>query len=315
MIVTYPSILLRICILLSLLVAWSNTFAQLDVKHFDTLVLRSVTESDSANAEWRHILATRNNHSVDSTTQLLTTFTIGERNWFALIASRQVAWELMLDSLARPFEANLPSKVTIIVGSHGVDDAFTFDGSTIGFDASILEKNYGNANSAENTERIDRLFAHEMTHLFHKAWVKSEHMELRTFKDSVLWECIYEGLGTYRSLSSKWLPQEDSLPAVTEVVLDALLPEFLANIEKVCNAGNLTVTQKADITRNLSRGTISKKWGAFTVAIWIARFVGEDEGKLKLVVESGINSPILLAIRNIPFNSPYKPLLMECLAR
>lgn len=281
----------------------------------DRIVVMSVPEDKKAGAEWKRILDSRKVHPNDSTAILTKHFSAAEKDWYALIASREAYWELMIDSLAVPFDNLVINKVVILAGLGGVDDAFTFGKETICFDLCVLEANYGDAKSEDNSSRIDRLFAHEMTHLFHKKCLKSADLELRTFRDSILWECIYEGLGTYRSLSKNWLPEGNALPAATSKALATLIPEFIINIESVCNADSLNANQKAGIRRSLSRGAILKKWGAFPVAIWIAVFTNNDAEKLKTVIQWGIDAPILLAIRNTQFNSTQLQNLIQCLKK
>lgn len=204
--------LLKTSILLSMIAAWHITAGQVQKRAYgDRIDVRSVPEDKNTGAEWKRILDFRNGRSNDSIAILTKHFSVAERDWYALIASREAYWEYMIDSLAVPFDGIMIKKVAILTGLGGVDDKFTFGNETICFDLSVLEANYGNAKSADNANQIDRLFAHEMTHLFHKEWMKSVHLELRTFKDSILWECIYEGMGTYRSLSKNWLPTGNAL--------------------------------------------------------------------------------------------------------
>ncbi|MCF0073222.1 hypothetical protein LZD49_22270 [Dyadobacter sp. CY261] len=194
--------------LVHLLLGVGSTYAQKQVP--DIIVVKCAADNERVSADWVNVLKSRSFQRPDSTLHFRQELTGADTKWLRLIESRRLEWEFMLDSLAKPFGAILSSKVVVLVGTGGEDDAFTYGEDVIGLDLSVLGKSYGSAELPENTNRIDRLFAHEMTHLFHKAWMKSRHLELRSFKDSVLWECVYEGLGTYRSLSKKWLPEGDS---------------------------------------------------------------------------------------------------------
>ena len=46
---------------------------------------------------------------------------------------------------------------------------------------------------------------------------------------------------------------------------------------------------------NLSRGAVPKKWGAFTIAIWLGLEAKEDDRNLIYWIDNGLNSVILLA--------------------
>lgn len=66
-----------------------------------------------------------------------------------------------------------PGHVRILIGNQGGEDAFTFSDSTICFDLDRLNSVYGFATKALNTNRIDRFFAHEFTHVLHKTWKRN----------------------------------------------------------------------------------------------------------------------------------------------
>jgi hypothetical protein len=118
---------------------------------------------------------------------------------------------------------------------------------------------------------------------------------LKTFKDSVLWECLYEGIGMYRSLQPKWLPKNGVIPAETKAVLDELYPQFVSNLIKVEAYKSLTAADKNKIEAHLSRGQVQKKWGAFTVAIWLALEANGDDKKLAKWIDGGLSSIPALA--------------------
>ena len=185
----------------------------------------------------------------------------------------------------------------------GVDDAFTYQYNTVCFDLTALQTNYGAADLAENDERMDRLYAHEFTHLVHKEWARKNKLLLKTFKDSVLWECLYEGMGMYRSLSKKWMPQKGVLPKITRDALDELYPVFVDRLITIESFTSLSENEKAKITANLSRGPIAKKWGAFTVAIWLAMEANGDDKNLIDRINHGMGSIILLAQKYLAGNN------------
>src|SRR5690606_32517894 len=85
----------------------------------------------------------------------------------------------------------------VAVRACGSDDGFTYKKATIAIDTSALVANYGEASSDGNRDRLRRLFAHEYTHLLHKAWLDQYPLSLATPLERALWECLYEGMGNY----------------------------------------------------------------------------------------------------------------------
>lgn len=209
----------------------------------------------------------------------------------------------MLDSLSAPFRnCKVPDTTIVFMGNSGNDDGFTFGLNTVCLDLRALHNNYGAASLPENAGRIDRIFAHEFTHLLHKQWAKLNRVTLKSFKDSVWWECLYEGIGMYRSLSAKWLPVDGVLPEITRKTLAALSPVFTDRVIEVETTPYPDEASKKRITGNLSRGQVDKKWGAFTVAIWLALEAKGDESKLAFWIDNGLSSSIQLAKKYLPEN-------------
>ncbi len=263
----------------------------------DTVIIRSGIADDKISMEWKNALVTRmTKTSIDSVSALHKILTTAEKDWIKLIESKTTLWNSFKDSLESVFsDCHVPGTVYVLLGFTGLDDAFTYEYNTVCFDLTALQTNYGSAMLPENNERIDRLYTHEFTHLVHKEWARKNKLLLRSFKDSVLWECIYEGLGMYRSLSKKWLPQNGVLPELTMKTLDELYPVFVDMLAKIEGFANITEEEKKQVTANLSRGPVTKKWGAFTVAIWLALEANGSDKKLIYWTEKGPGSIILLA--------------------
>lgn len=258
--------------------------------------------------EWRSALTPRmSKQKLDSISALIILMSNEERDWIKLIESKANKWSTYFDSLKIPFKnCEIPNTIYVFLGHSGIDDAFTYNYNTVCFDLTALIKNYGAATLIENSDRIDRLFAHELTHLIHKEWARINNIKLKTFKDSVLWECIYEGFGMYRSLSNKWLPQKGVLPEITKKALDELIPVFVDRLIEIEITGSLDETEKNRIVANLSRGPVSKKWGAYTIAIWLALEANGDDRNLIYWTDNGLNSVIYLAQKYLTGNNKSK---------
>lgn len=236
-----------------------------------TVIIKPAFENNSLTAQWKEALVTRMPKSrIDSFATIQRPLTVDELDWKKLFESKALRWNAFRDSLADPFPGiKLTDTIYILTGFAGVDDGFTFEHNNVCLDLTAFVNNYGKASLPENDNRADRIFSHEYTHLLHKAWAKKTKLEVKTFRDSVLWECLYEGIGMYRSLSEKWKPVNGVLPQATQDVLKELIPQFVKNIAMVESNRSLTETEKEAIVRNLSRGPVNKKWGAFAVGIWL----------------------------------------------
>ena len=268
----------------------------------DTLVLKLAVENEQLTKEWIEALKTRmSSTKLDSFARLKRSMTKEETEWKKLITSKLNYWNSIRDSLAVPFKnIELNDTINLMLGFLGVDDGFTYGLQTVCLDVTALYRAYGEATLIENASRIDRLFAHEYTHLLHKTWAQQNKLQVKTFKENVLWECLYEGIGMYRSLNQKWLPQNDALPAVARNTLNVLYPSFVENLIDIAKNDSLSDEDQYRIQKNLSRGNVAQKWGAFPVAIWLLLEANGDEKKLIPWIDSGPAAVIELAKKYLP---------------
>lgn len=258
-----------------------------------------ISADGAATSAWRE--AIRDRHEEDELTQLLAgtkKFSEKETQWEELITSKVAAWQGMIDSLRIPFEnIILPDTVQILLGNRGGSDAFTHAPITICFDLSQLQQQYGAAASSENDNRIDRFFAHEFTHILHKAWRKQRGVEFKSPFEFALWECLTEGLGNYRSLSNKWLHAKGELTPHAQEVLQRLQPIF---VERLAALQNATAEEATALMEGLSSGPFDQKWGALTVALWLAQEARGDDRNLRRWVEAGPFAVLQLAQKYLP---------------
>lgn len=251
---------------------------------------------------WLDALQTRQSKTyLDSVARITRPLTANEHDWLTLIQSRTTRWNSFRDSLNAPFDRiTLSDSIFVLTGYQGGDDGFTYGHQTICFDLTAFYDNYGPATSDENNSRIDRIFSHEYTHLLHKAWAKTNNLVLKNFQDSILWECLYEGMGMYRSLAKKWTLQHDSLPIITREALDRLYPVFIDRLTQIQKLENPTASEKVALNKNLSRGSVDKKWGAFPVAIWLMLESKGDDKNLVPWINAGPKSIPELAKKYLP---------------
>ncbi len=258
-----------------------------------------LTANGAATSAWRE--AIRDRHEESELTKTLSgrkKLSEEEMQWAELIKSRVASWRGMIDSLRIPFEnVTPPDTVRILLGNRGGSDAFTHAPITICFDLSQLQQQYGAASSSANHSRIDRFFAHELTHILHKAWRKQRGVEFKSPFEFALWECLTEGLGNYRSLSNKWLRTDWTLTPHAQEVLQRLQPIFVERLVALEHAAN----DEAEILmEGLSSGAFDKKWGALTTALWLAQEARGDERNLRKWVEVGPFGILELAQKYLP---------------
>ncbi|NUO84185.1 hypothetical protein HUU05_29280, partial [candidate division KSB1 bacterium] len=237
----------------------ASAFA-LGVEPIVLLVKLGITEGGAVTAEWQE--AIRDRHTQEELSKIAasrTKLSDEEALWADLIKRKVPSWLAMIDSLRIPFEAiTPPDTVAILLGNLGGEDAFVYAPSTICFDLSKLHLHYGSASTTANDNRIDRFFAHEFTHVLHKAWRKKRGLELESPFEYALWECLTEGLGNYRSLSDKWIMPGGKLTPHAQEVLRRLQPLFVQRLAALQHA---TTTEAAPLLEGLSMGPFDQKWG------------------------------------------------------
>ena len=222
----------------------------------------------------------------------------GERKWLTLIRRSAADWSARRRMLHVPFRGiSLPAKIYILVGNQIGDDGFTYRNDTVCVDVGAMEKSYGDADSDENRQRLIRLLDHEYTHLIHHEWIRRHPISMRTPFDRALRNLWVEGLGNYRSLSSKWVDDKGQLTDSARRTLDELQPVFVERVTKLSTADE---TLEAELAKGLSRGPFNKKWGALTVALWLALESRGDDRNLRPWVEAGPHGVIELANRRLP---------------
>jgi hypothetical protein len=285
-----------------LILLFATLTACTDIPDGKKIVVEAGVYQNQISQQWIDALQSRQSKAyIDSLTLVSRPMNAAEQSWLQLMQSKAVYWNTLRDSLQVPFNGiNLKDTVYVLTGYLGEDDGFTYQDNTICFDLTAFQENYDSATLPENNNRIDRIFAHEYTHLLHKAWVKKTNLTLKNFKDSILWECLYEGIGMYRSLSKKWMLQNDTLPLITREALEKLYPVFVEKLIQVHELQNPSATEKTALNKNLSRGNTDKKWGAFPIAVWLMQEAkGEDKNLIRWI-DGGPQSVIDLALIYLP---------------
>ena len=261
------------------------------------VMVKLCVENNKISKDWRNALTTRQSKTyLDSLSKVERHLTKGEQEWNELISSRTERWNEIRDSLKVPFEDTyISDTIYVYLGYQGSDDGFTYKFQTVCFDLTALLRQYGSAKDSINTNRMDRIFAHEYTHLLSKEWAKKKELKLPTFRDSILWECMYEGMGMYRSMSPKWFPVRDSLSNTSSEAFEKLYPIFSERLIAIDTLKELSKTDKKGLNKNLSRGSMKQKWGALPVGVWLAMEADGDDKNLIKWINKGPDAIIPLA--------------------
>jgi len=221
-----------------------------------------------------------------------------ERAWADLIHARRESWEREIPGLARLFAPVAPPAVAVIVlGNRGGEDAFTHDPVTIGFDLAALERVYGEAGSAENPARIDRLFRHEYVHLLQKAWLVAHPYPPASPLHGAIAEIWAEGLGVYFSMSDRWRASGGAYSATAAAALARLEPAFASRLAALACA---SPDSAAALTADLSNGPFDRKWGALPAALWLDAEASRSDGAPRRLVLEGPDGVWGLADRALP---------------
>jgi hypothetical protein len=281
----------------ALVILLAAALAHASVPRKQLVLFKSGITDGSYSAEWKKAVEARMPKSrLDSLSSIKRELTRDEQAWQDLIKSKMDQWNHMRDSLSIPFgKTETPADIFVMVGFLWVDDGFTFGLNTVCLDLTAMFQNYGSASLPENSRRIDRIFAHEFTHLIHKNWVSQNNVVIKTFRDSILWECLYEGIGMYRSLNARWLPKNGMLPQETQKALQELQPIFKEKLKAINSRSDFSRKEKEKINANLSRGPVPKKWGAFPVAIWLYLEARGNDENLQQWINAGHEGITLLA--------------------
>jgi hypothetical protein len=213
-----------------------------------------------------------------------------ERAWRALLEERAARFDpTELDALFAPVPP--PAFVCIAIGNRGAEDAFTHDATTMGFDVSRLQAEYGDA--AQNTDRVDRFLRHEYVHLLQKAWLAEHPYPAGTPLRTALLGIWTEGLGNYYSLSSRWRGAS-SEPA--RAALERLHPRLVERLAALACAPR---DRAAALLADLSMGKFEEKWGALPAALWLEAEAARSDAALRDFVLAGPDGIWRIAERHL----------------
>ena len=89
------------------------------------------------------------------------------------------------------------------MGNQNGEDGFGIGDASVYLDLSALSRIYGDAKKAGQPELLDRLFAHEYTHVLQTVWERTRPLPVATPLDRAPRQLWREGLGNMYSLDAK----------------------------------------------------------------------------------------------------------------
>jgi len=221
-----------------------------------------------------------------------------ELAWLARFRGNLPRWTANAPTLHVPFDDVVPpARVSLVLGNRGGDDGFTSGERTIGVDLGAWVSAYGDAAAPGSDDRIVRILSHEYTHLLSRAWAKTHRVFVETPVERALWTCFHEGLGNYRSLSEKWRTAEGALTTHARATLARLEPAFVERMAGLARA--VTSADEERLLDGIDRGRFDQKWGALTVALWLAVEARGDHRNLRTWVKAGPAGILVLARRHL----------------
>jgi hypothetical protein len=262
---------------------------------------QGVDESGNLTKVWLDVIQDQfSKEELDQVINIKKKLSDSEIEWANLIGSKLSHWEKQFEDIAIPFSnIQIPDKISVVVGNTGKVDAFTSREieTKIFLNLSVLFREYGNAGSQENKGRIDRLFAHEFTHLLHYQWFKKNPYIPGTPLEKALKRCLVEGIGHYRSISDKWRDKNGHITDHAEKTLLSLEPVFVQRLIAIKYA---TETEATVLMQDLSMGRFNEKWGALTVALWLVKESAGDDKNLIKWINLGPDGILTLALNHLP---------------
>ena len=193
-----------------------------------------------------------------------------ENQWSNLIEVVLPKWEKQLKTVQKHFPKGIDiGPIEIVMGNQGGNDGFTFSRRTICLDLSSWQKNYGSPfeikKIEENKSRIIRILNHEYAHLLTKAMLVKNPFFPKSFKEDILFQLYFEGIGHVFSLSSKWVDKDYKLTPFAMQKRDELLLIYKKRMKKI-DSGS---TDPALVDK-MVMGNFADKWGALTIALFLA---------------------------------------------
>ncbi|GIL39006.1 hypothetical protein [Roseiterribacter gracilis] len=222
--------------------------------------------------------------------------------WYNFVRAQIDEWRSKIPELDAPFAGVAPPKhLVVLLGNAGGDDGFTSGTDTICFDLADWRKNYGEAGTAANADRVRRILSHEYTHLLVARWSAKHPYARNTPYARAVYVLFNEGLGNYYSLTAQWRAKDGVLPDIAQAALTRNGPVLADRMQRLRTA---RVEEEAELTQGLSRGPFEQKWGAIPIALWLSREQSRNPDALRRFVAAGPAGVPAFIERNLQKTDP-----------
>lgn len=224
-----------------------------------------------------------------------------EAAWRDLIGQTAIAWCASIPRLNAPFRHVIPPNAPgVLLGNQGGGDGFTHDPDDVAIDLGEMVSAYSGMPDDARPALIRRLLAHEYTHLLLHRWMDANgwseasvagnpfHRALRTLYN--------EGIANLRSIEDPvWVAPDGALTSHARETLAALQPVMLERLQGL--AADPSPEEAAQLLRNISQGSLERKWGAIPIALWLAEDTRGDPARLAIWIEANPDHVLELAVR------------------
>lgn len=180
---------------------------------------------------------------------------------------------------------HVPDQVTIVTANRGGNDGFSFGTRRIGLDLSHWTQAYGQATKSGNEERMRRILMHEYTHLITTSYRTSLKNKYGSNPwQRAIWTLYHEGLGTYWSLSSRWINKDRTLTSLAERKLRELVPVLKERLTALYQDNGAL---EHSLRKSISGGAFDERWGSLVVALWLSQETNRSDAKFGEWIKKG----------------------------
>jgi hypothetical protein len=214
-----------------------------------------------------------------------------EAAWRDLIAAESGAWCASIPRLNAPFRSVTPPLApAILLGNQGGGDGFTHDPDDVAIDLHEMVGAYSAMRMDARRALIQRLLAHEYTHLLLHRWMDAHGWSEAAVTGDPFRQALRtlynEGIANYRSIDDpRWVGANGELTGHARETLAALEPVMIERLRGL--AAHPSEEEAARLLRNISQGPLERKWGAIPIALWFAEATHGDPARMAAWIERG----------------------------
>jgi hypothetical protein len=226
---------------------------------------------------------------------------VDESAWRMQFESEAAVWCASIPRLNAPFpHVTPPRQARILLGNQGGGDGFTHEPDDVAIDLGEMSRAYANVASEARPALIQRLLAHEYTHLLlHRQLDATGWSEASVADDAFLTalRTLYnEGIANYRSIDNeRWIAADRELTQHARETLVALQPVMIERLQGLL--ARPSPEDASHLLRNISQGPLERKWGAIPIALWLAAATHGNPRRIAAWIEAMPDGILALAVQ------------------